>query len=99
MTVVKTLIKFRRDLQNICVKVTINGAIKVLKSNMQNGILPLNEKTFKQLRQKHPEAKEATEETLLPDKPEVIHPIKFEKIDAEIFLFLFSFIYFSFYLF
>ena len=61
-------------------KGNVNGAIKVLTSNMQNGILPLNEKTLKQLRQRHPEA---TEETLLPDKPEVIHPIKFEKIDAE----------------
>ena len=58
-------------------KGNVNGAIKVLTSNMKNGILPLNEKTLKQLRQKHPETKEATEEILLPDKPEVIHPIKF----------------------
>ena len=52
--------------------------------NMQNGILPLNQNTLNQLKQKHPQGKEAEFNTLLTDKPEEIHPIKFEGIDAEL---------------
>ena len=65
-------------------KGNINGAIKILTNNMQNGILPLNEQTLQLLKQKHPEATTATEEILLPDEPEIMHPIKYDKIDAEL---------------
>ena len=35
----------------------INGAMKLLTDNMQNGVLPLNEQTLNMLKQKHPEGK------------------------------------------
>ena len=50
---------------------------------MQNGVLPLNEKTLKLMRQKHPEVFRATESILLTDDFEKVHPIKFECITEE----------------
>ena len=64
-------------------KGNVNGAVKLLTNNMQNAILPLNEETINMLRLKHPDASHANEEALLPDVPENIHPIIFEKIDSE----------------
>ena len=61
----------------------ISGAIKLLKNNIQNGVLPLNEKTLELLRQKHPKASPATESVLLTDDIEKVHPIKFENITGE----------------
>ena len=43
----------------------INGAIKLLTNNMQNGVLPLNEKTLELMRQKHTKKSSATESILL----------------------------------
>ena len=40
-------------------KGNINSAIKVLADNMQNGILPLNDKTLHRIKQKHPHGKDA----------------------------------------
>lgn len=34
-------------------KGNINGALKLLANNLANGILPLDEKTFNSLKQKH----------------------------------------------
>ena len=42
---------------------------------MKNDVLPL--------KQKHPQTRDAYPEIMLPDKPEEIHPIKFDSIDAE----------------
>ena len=64
-------------------KGNINSAMKLLADNMQNGILPLNDQTLHQIKQKHPHGKDAHPEVLLPDIPEEIHPIKFHLIDAE----------------
>ena len=50
---------------------------------MKNGVLPLNEKTLEKLKQKHPQRRDADPETMLLDKPEEIHPIKFDSIDAK----------------
>ena len=50
---------------------------------MKNDVLPLNKKTLEQLKQKHPQIRDADPEIMLPDKPEEIHPIKFDSIDAE----------------
>ena len=57
--------------------------MKILTDNMKNGILPLIGQTLNQLKSKHPEEKEASQEILLTDTPETIHPIKFESIDVE----------------
>ena len=46
-------------------KGNVNGALKLLTENMSNGILPLNDKTLKMLKQKHPEANEPPQEVLL----------------------------------
>ena len=56
----------------------INGAIKLLTNNMQNGVLPVNEKTLELLRQKHPKTSPAIESVLVTDAIEKVHPIKFE---------------------
>ena len=71
--------KFTREMR----KGNINSAMKLLADNMQNGILPLNDQTLHQIKQKHPHGKDAHPEVLLPDIPEEIHPIKFHSIDAE----------------
>ena len=57
--------------------------MKNLTNNMKNGILPLTRQTLNQLQLKHPEGKEASQEILLTDTPETIHPIKFESVDVE----------------
>ena len=64
-------------------KRNVNSAIKMLKDNIKNGILPLTGQTLNQLQLKHPEGKEASQEILLTDTPETIHLIKFESIDVE----------------
>ena len=64
-------------------KGNVNSAKKILTDNMKNGILPLTGQTLNQLKLKHPEGKEESQEILLTDTPETIHPIKFESIDVE----------------
>ena len=64
-------------------KGNINGAIKLLSDNMENGIIPLNEETLSKLREKHPKSKIADKDVLLTDIPIEVHPIRFEEIDAE----------------
>ena len=65
-------------------KGNINAAIKLLSSNMENGIVPLNENTIKQLIQKHPKSKKADAEILLADIPERVHQVRFDGINAEL---------------
>ena len=64
-------------------KRNVNSAMKILTDNMKNGILPLTGQTLNQLKLKHQEAKDASQEILLTDTPETIHLIKFESIDVE----------------
>ena len=64
-------------------KGNVNSAMKILTDDMKNGILPLTGQTLSQLKLKHPEGEEASQEILPTDTPETIHPIKFESIDAE----------------
>ena len=56
---------------------------KLLAENMQNGILPWNDQTLNQMKQKHKHGKDTGAEVLIPDLPEEIYPIKFHLIDAE----------------
>ena len=71
--------KFVKEMQ----QGNVNGEIKLLANNMQNGVLPLNETKLELLRQKHPKASPATESVLLTDDIEKVHPIKFENITGE----------------
>ena len=64
-------------------KRNVNSAMEILINNMKNGILPLTRLTLNLLQLKHPEGKEASQEILLTDTPETIHPIKFESVDVE----------------
>ena len=50
---------------------------------MINSVLPLNKKTLEQLKQKHPQRRDADPKITLPDKPEEIHTIKFDSVDAK----------------
>ena len=59
------------------------NAMKFLTNNMENGVLPLKTLEQLKLKQKHPQRRDADPEIMLPDKPEEIHPIKFDSIDAE----------------
>ena len=59
-----------------------HNAMKLLTNNMKN-VLSLNKKTLEQLKQKHPQRRDADPEIMLPGKPEEIHPIKFHSINAE----------------
>ena len=64
-------------------KRNVNSAMKILTDNMKNGILPLTGQTLNQLQLNDPEGKEASQEILLTDTPETIHPVKFKSIDIE----------------
>ena len=79
----KRLNKISKQFADRMKKGNINGALKLLSNNMQNGVLPLNEDTLKLLKQKHPPAKPASPEILLSDPPKQVHPVIFESITAE----------------
>ena len=81
MTYINEIFKtFTRQMR----KGNVHNAMNLLTNNMKNGVLPLNKKTLEQLKQKHPQRRDADPEIMLPDKPEEIHPIKFDSIDPEI---------------
>ena len=71
--------KFTREMR----KGDVHNVMKLLTNNMKNGVLPLNKITLEQLKKKHPQRRDADPEIMLADKPEEIHPIKFDSIDAE----------------
>ena len=60
-----------------------NSALKLLTNNMENGILPLNKDTLSKLIQKHPKGKTASQDILLNDPLQNIHPVEFQSIDEE----------------
>ena len=57
------------------------GALKLLTSNISNGILPLDDKTLSLLKQKHPAPSELNEEILLRGEKPSVYPVVFEDID------------------
>ena len=61
-------------------KGNINGALKVLTDNMQNGILPLNDETLRLIHQKHPAPKEADADILLQGEKPRVHPVIYDVI-------------------
>ena len=62
-------------------KGNVNGALKLLASNMSNSILPLEDKTFSLLKVKHPASSELNEEILSRVEKACVHPVVFEDID------------------
>jgi len=65
----KSIVEISRQFVEHMSKGNVNGAIKLLSNNMQDGILPLNEETPTLLRQKHPAEKTPSDEILLKDSP------------------------------
>ena len=61
-------------------KGNVNGALKLLTSNISNGI-PLDDTTLTRLKQKHPASSELNEEVLLRREKPSVHPVVFEDID------------------
>ena len=53
---------------------------------MSNRILPLNDKTLKMLKQKHPKANEPPKEVLLQGPTQPFHPIAYEDMDESLIL-------------
>ena len=71
--------KFRTLMQ----KGDVNGALRILTDNMNNGILPLNDDTLLLLEQKHPGVGEVYAEALLDEPFKRIHPIVFDAINED----------------
>ena len=63
------------------IKGNVNGALKLLTENISNGILPLNDRTLKMLKQKHAEANEPLQEVLMQEPTRPVHPIVYEDMD------------------
>ena len=80
----KTIEEISKRFKEQIGKGNVNRAIKLLTNNMQHGILPLNDSTLEQLKQKHPQGVDPAKDILLPNETEVIHPIKFESINSEL---------------
>ena len=62
-------------------KGNLNEALKLLASNISNGILPLDHKNLSLPNQKHPASSELNEEVLLTGEKSSVHPAVFEDID------------------
>ena len=54
-------------------KGNVNGVLKLLTSNISNGILRLDDKTISLLKQKHPASSDLNEETLLRGEKSSVH--------------------------
>ena len=65
-------------------KGNVNSAIKLHLSNMENGVLLLNDNTINLLKKKHPWQSETGKPFSFDDIPQSIHKINYEDIDAEI---------------
>ena len=62
-------------------KGNVNGAFKLLTGNISNGILLLDDKTLRLLKQKHPTSSESNKKVLLRREKPSVHPVVFEDID------------------
>ena len=58
----------------------MNGTLKLLTSNISNGILPLDDKTLSLLKSKHPASSELNEVVLQRAEKPSVHPVVFEVI-------------------
>ena len=61
----------------------VNKAIKILEKANKGGILPLSHDTFEILPQKHPEASEVSNDMLLKETRQEVHPVIYESINSE----------------
>ena len=82
MNMEKISLKFK----NMMSKDNVNGVLKLLTEKMSNGILHLNDKTFKILKQKHAEANEPSQEVLLQGPAQPVYLIIYEDMDESLIL-------------
>ena len=61
----------------------VNKAIKILEKANKRGILPLSDETFEILQRKHPKASEASDNALLKETPQEVHPVSYKSINSE----------------
>ena len=59
----------------------VNAALKLLSEDWENGILPADESTLKQLKQKHPKPSEIQNNSLFNGPLEQVHKNYFDSID------------------
>ena len=57
-------------------KGNVNGALKLLTNNIQDGIVPLNEGTILKLQVKHAQTVNPELEILFPDGVSNVHPFR-----------------------
>ena len=62
----------------------VNKAIKIIEQANKEGILPLSDKTFEILQQKHPRFSEASDDILLKEKSQEVHPVIYRSINSKI---------------
>ena len=65
-------------------KGNVHSAMKLLTNNLENGILPLDNKTLESLRQKHPTPSPPQDTMLLNDEIKTPNSIIYENIDANL---------------
>ena len=61
----------------------VNKALKLLERSNKGGILPLTEETFEVLLEKHPKASEASNDILIQEEVQKVHPVIYDSIDSE----------------
>ena len=61
----------------------VSKALKLLESSNKGGILPLTEETFEVLLEKHPKASEASNDILIQEEVQNVHPVIYDSIDSE----------------
>ena len=61
-------------------KSNVNGALKLLASNMSNGILPLINATLQLLKQNHPESRKSPLEVLIEGQITQVNPFVYNDI-------------------
>ena len=63
----------------------VNKALKLLENSEKGGILPLTEETFEMLLEKHPKASEASNDILIEEEVQNVHPVIYDSIDSKMF--------------
>ena len=61
----------------------MNKTLKLLQSLNKRGILPPIEETFEVILKKYPKASEASNEILIEEEVQNVHPVIYDSIDSE----------------
>ena len=75
--------KLRQESSSICSAYGSKQALKLLESSSKGGILPLTEETFEVLFEKHPKASKASNDILIKEEVQNLHPVIYDSIHSE----------------